>query len=80
MKNRILTFIIGLLVGAIITTIGFCVYTKSIRGDREMMPPMMGMNEGGVPPERPNGGRGEMRGMNSPQDNNISTENNSKGE
>ena len=30
MKNRILTFVIGILVGAILTTIGFLVYTNSV--------------------------------------------------
>ena len=30
MKNRILTFIIGILVGAILTTIGFLIYSKTL--------------------------------------------------
>ena len=30
MKNRILAFIIGILVGTIITTAGFLIYSKSI--------------------------------------------------
>ena len=32
MKNRILTFIIGILCGAIITTIGFILYIKGFQG------------------------------------------------
>jgi len=35
MKNRILTFIIGILVGAIITTVGFLIYNKSINNFKE---------------------------------------------
>lgn len=62
MKNRVLTFIIGVLVGAILATIGFNIYSKSIMNNRGMMKPGMSMNERGNPPERPNGaGRGEMR-------------------
>ena len=38
MKNRILTFIIGILVGAIITTTGFLVYSKSINKNQMKMP------------------------------------------
>ena len=38
MKNRILTFVTGILVGAILTTIGFLVYTNSvIRNPNQMM-------------------------------------------
>ena len=33
MKNRILTFIIGFLVGSIITTAGFLIYNKSINNN-----------------------------------------------
>lgn len=40
MKNRILTFIIGILVGAIIATAGFLIYSKSINKiQNEMMKP-----------------------------------------
>jgi len=38
MKNRILTFIIGILVGAIITTAGFLIYSQSINNEQMMMP------------------------------------------
>lgn len=57
--NRILTFIIGILCGAIITTLGFMIYLKGFQG--EMMEPKEngGMyhpnGEMGNPPEIPNG-------------------------
>ena len=62
-KNRILTFIIGILVGAIITTAGFLIYNKSINKiENDMMKPlenngqMQRPNENmGEPPEKPQG-------------------------
>ena len=63
MKNRILTFIIGVLVGAILATAGFLIYSKSInKNPNEMMMPMEGNGqmqkpEGdmGEPPAKPEG-------------------------
>ena len=56
MKNRIFTFIIGVLVGAIITTVGFLIYSKSInKNQNEMMKPFE--NNGQM--QRPNGNMGE---------------------
>ena len=56
MKNRILTFIIGILVGAIITTSGFLIYNKSInKNQNEMMKTFE--NNGQM--QRPNGNMGE---------------------
>ena len=63
MKNRILTFIIGVLVGAILTTVGFLIYCKSTNiMKNEIMKPfenngqMHRFNENvGEPPERPQG-------------------------
>jgi len=56
MRNRILTFIIGILVGALITTAGFLIYSKSInKNQNEMMKPVE--NNGQM--QRPNGGMGE---------------------
>ena len=64
MKNRVLTFIIGILVGGIITTTGFLIYSKTINkniGHNErmtmmqngqMQPPNENMGE---PPARTNG-------------------------
>lgn len=37
MKNRILTFIIGILVGAIMATSGFLIYSKSINNNQNEM-------------------------------------------
>lgn len=65
MKNRILTFIIGILCGAIITTIGFMFYIKGFQSQimqpenedmfkpGEMREPQIGQI--GQPPEKPNG-------------------------
>lgn len=50
MKNKILTFIIGVLVGAIITTAGFLIYSKSMNKNAEPM--MMQMEDKG-PMQRP---------------------------
>lgn len=56
MKNRILTFIIGILVGAIMATSGFLIYNKSINNNQnEMMKPFE--NNGQM--QRPNGNIGE---------------------
>lgn len=55
MKNRILTFIIGILVGAIVATAGFLIYSKSINKNvnpNERMP-MQQNGEMGEPPEKP---------------------------
>lgn len=61
--NKILTFIIGLLCGAVITTLGFMIYIKSVDGDKmkpdengEMYKP----SEMGEPPEKPSGDMPEM--------------------
>lgn len=64
MKNRVLTFIIGILVGSIITTTGFLIYNKTINKNinpNERMP--MNQNEQmqmpnenmGEPPAKPQG-------------------------
>ena len=69
MKNKILTFIIGLLVGAIIATAGFLIYNKIISNNSKQ-PEMMQMNGNGQmgepsngnmgePPEKPSGDNGE---------------------
>lgn len=64
MKGKILTFIIGFLVGAIITTAGFLIYNKTVANNSNQ-PEMMQMNGNGQmgqpsenmeePPEKPNG-------------------------
>lgn len=63
MKDKILTFIIGLLVGAIITTLGFYICLKvnnsNIQipemqdGNRPMQQQMIRPEDGGTPPEMP---------------------------
>lgn len=65
MKDKILIFIIGLLVGCIITTLGFYIYQKVNNsnmqvpqmqdGDRQMQQQMMKPEDGGTPPEIPSG-------------------------
>jgi len=62
MKNRILTFIIGMLVGAILTTTGFLMYSKGlnknsngklpVENNRPIQPPSGIMGE---PPAKPDG-------------------------
>lgn len=67
-KEKILLFIIGVLVGAVISTAAFLVYTKTLGtssntndSSRQMpggTPPEMPSgqnNQGGTPPEMPNG-------------------------
>ena len=74
MKNRILTFIIGILVGSIITTIGFFIYSKTMNEsikqngimpmnqDGQMQPPNDNMGE---PPTKPQGDfQGKMQNNN----------------
>ena len=63
MKNRILTFIIGILLGAILATAGFLIYSKSLnKNQNEMMIPMeqngqIQRPEGNMeePPAKPDG-------------------------
>lgn len=59
MKNKILPFVIGILVGAIITTVGFLIYEKTNTNDmmlnRERTEEMMNRGDGGTPPDRPEG-------------------------
>ena len=62
MKNKITTFIIGMLVGAIIATGGFFIYQKinhpkGMQGDRPNR--MMERRDGETPPEKPDGEQGE---------------------
>jgi len=66
MKNRVLTFIIGILVGALIATGGFFIYSKvvtPVRGGR----PMMGEDgRMGQRPEMPEGMRERGQGGRQP--------------
>ena len=57
MKNKILPFIIGILVGAIITTVGFLIYektnTNNMMQSRERAGEMMNHGDGEIPPDKP---------------------------
>ena len=59
MKNKILPFVIGILVGAIITTAGFLIYEKTKANNRipnrERAGEMMNHGDGENPPDRPDG-------------------------
>ncbi len=57
MKNRILTFIIGILVGAILTTIGFLIYSKTMNKNINPNEKMPFENNGQM--QRPEGWMGE---------------------
>ena len=57
MKNRILTFIIGLLVGAILATAGFLIYSKSINKNIKLYEKNPFENNGQM--QRPEGEMGE---------------------
>ena len=56
MKDKILTFIIGILVGAIITTTGFLIYNKSINNNQNEM---IKQFENNRQMQRPSGNMGE---------------------
>lgn len=83
MKNKILTFIIGVLVGAIITTAGFLIYEKVNNNSNSMpsgeRPQMMEGENGKTPPEKPDGEQEQSNGTPSemPSKPNSSSENNS---
>lgn len=74
MKNKILTFIIGVLVGAIISTIGFLVYNKSISNNTNQ-PEMMQSTQNGQMMEAPQDGNGEEPPA-KPEESNSNTINN----
>ena len=59
MKNKILPLVIGILIGAIITTAGFLIYEKTNTNkgmpNRERVGEMMNRGDGENPPDRPDG-------------------------
>lgn len=61
MKEKILLFVIGVLVGAVISTGAFLVYTKTISCNNNRQ---IGM-PGGTPPSMPNNQNGESERPNS---------------
>ncbi len=58
MKNKILPFVIGILVGAIITTVGFLIYektnTNNMMPNRERAGEMMNRGDGRIKSNRQN--------------------------
>ena len=62
MKKKILPFVIGILIGAIITTVGFLIYektnTNNMMPNRERAGEMMNRGDGETPPDRPDGEEG----------------------
>ncbi len=58
MKDKVMIFIIGVLVGAVIATGAFYAYTKINGSNSNQMsgnkPPEMPSGENGEPPEKPN--------------------------
>ena len=77
MKNKILPFVIGILVGAIIATVGFLIYeknnTNNMMPNRERIGEMMNRGDGEIPPDRPDGEEGMKPNR---QKNNDSTSDN----
>jgi len=71
MKDKIIVFVIGLLVGAVITTGAFYIYTLS-SNKCDSISQNTGMN-GGQPPEKPNGENGQP--PEKPSDSNIGINN-----
>ena len=71
MKDKIMMFIIGLLVGAVISTGAFYIYTNTA-GKCDCSNQNTQMN-GGQPPEIPNGQNGQP--PEKPNDNNVQNNN-----
>ena len=74
MKNKILTFVIGVLIGAIIATAGFLIYEKTNTNNempnREMTEERMNRRNGEIPPDRENGEEPPARPEDSNSNNN----------
>ena len=62
MKNKVLPFVIGILVGVIIATVGFLIYEKTntnkMMPNRERAREMMNRVDGENPPDIPDGEEG----------------------
>ena len=83
MKDKILVFIIGLLVGAVLTASGFLVYEKTNKNttqtqnqtqSQEQMQ-MMERPDGEIPPEKPDGENNNGTRPEPPSKNNTSNTN-----
>ena len=78
MKDKVLVFIIGLLVGAIITASGFLIYQNANKNTNQMPNgEQMQMMEkpDGEPPEKPSGSENDSNRPEPPSNNNSSTDN-----
>ena len=78
MKDKILVFIIGLLVGAVITASGFLIYQNANKNTNQMPNgEQMQMMEkpDGEPPEKPSGSENDSNRPEPPSNNNSSTDN-----
>ena len=77
MKDKILIFIIGLLVGAVITASGFLIYEKT--NNTNQMPSGEGMQmmekPDGEPPEKPSGTENDSNRPEPPSKDNSSSNN-----
>lgn len=79
MKDKVLMFIIGLLIGAIITSSGFLIYQNVNRNTNQMQSgeqmQMMEKPNGEKPPEKPSGTENDTNRPEPPSKNNSSTSN-----
>ncbi len=73
MKNKILTFIIGVLIGAIIATAGYFIYEKSASKNIPNRDERHQMINGEMPPDGPNGERGNRQNMRDAENSNLTT-------
>ena len=76
MKDKIMIFVIGLLVGAVITASAFLIYEKTNKTANKMPQEGMQMMErpdGQMPPEKPDGMENDDNRPEPPSKNNSST-------
>ena len=77
MKDKILNFIIGVLVGAVITASGFLIYEKANKNTNQMPSgermQMMERADGETPPEKPSGWENDDNRPKLPSKNDTST-------
>ena len=79
-KEKIILFIIGVLVGAVISTAAFFVYAKTLSTSSSTGGPSSGQMQSGTPPEMPSGDNSEGGQSGTPpekpSDNNSESNNN----
>ena len=78
MKDKILVFIIGLLVGAVITASGFLIYQNANKNTNQMPngeQMQMMENPDREPPEKPSGSENDSNRPEPPSNSNSSTDN-----